>query len=570
VGSTNSHSSAAGGALLRVGDQRPRLRSVPSHVTSAGAETIDLAERTGLALDDWQRWVLECALGERADGKFAAWEVALICPRQNGKNAILEARELAGLFLFGEQLITHTSHRFDTSLESFRRLLALIEATPDLDAQVLRVSRSHGEEGIELKRTKARPHEARILYRTRSEASGRGFSGDLVVYDEAMLLDAAAVGGSLPTLSARQHVTEGGPQVWYTGSAGLGAKSTQLALIRGRGKTAHESGHADPSLMFAEWSIEACDEYCPPNCRDHDDPNALDSLYKSNPGLGIIHSNGTGLTLEAIERERAGMTEQTYAVERLGIGTYPAPKDGWAVIPRRWWEATELRDAARPQGVVFGVDTTPDRAISAIAVAGSVSGLDQGYVELTANRRGEVDMRAGTSWVLKRAIDLDRDWGPAVWLIDPRSAAGSMIDEFERAGLKVEQPTATDMAHAFGEFYDAVRDDRLRHAPDPEVRTGLAGAATRKLGDGLAWDRQNVAVVLCPVVAYTLAWWGWRQHGGNDYDVRDSVHFDITEIVRLCKLGAYGADDLKRLYDSGLLDDAGLTALAAAGVPVPR
>ncbi len=118
-------------------------------------------------------------------------------------------------------------------------------------------------------------------------------------------------------------------------------------------------------------------------------------------------------------------------------------------------------------------------------------------------------------------------------------------------------------------FYDAVRDDRLRHAPDSEVKTALAGAATRKLGDGLAWDRQHVAVDICPLVAYTLAWWGWRQHGGNDYDAVDSVHFDLDEIMRLCSLGAYRTDDLKRLYDAGLIDDKGLTALADAGYAVP-
>jgi hypothetical protein len=55
-------------------------------------------------------------------------------PRQNGKDAILEARELAGLFLLGERLLIHSAHQFDTSLEHFRRLLFLIENTDDFDA----------------------------------------------------------------------------------------------------------------------------------------------------------------------------------------------------------------------------------------------------------------------------------------------------------------------------------------------------------------------------------------------------------------------------------------------------
>jgi hypothetical protein len=94
--------------------------------------------------------ILRHSLGERPDGKWAAFEVGLNVPRQNGKGSILEARELAGLFLLGERLIIHSAHEFATSLEAFQRLLALIEGTPDLSRRVKRVSRAHGEEGIEL------------------------------------------------------------------------------------------------------------------------------------------------------------------------------------------------------------------------------------------------------------------------------------------------------------------------------------------------------------------------------------------------------------------------------------
>jgi len=57
-----------------------------------------------------------------------------------------------GLFLFGERLIIHSAHQFDTSKEAFNRILMLIENAPDLDKEVARVSRSHGEEGVELLR----------------------------------------------------------------------------------------------------------------------------------------------------------------------------------------------------------------------------------------------------------------------------------------------------------------------------------------------------------------------------------------------------------------------------------
>ncbi len=62
------------------GAQRPRICSVPPYVSSAGAEAVDLAKMAGLELDPWQQFVLTHALGEREDGRWAAFEVGLVCP----------------------------------------------------------------------------------------------------------------------------------------------------------------------------------------------------------------------------------------------------------------------------------------------------------------------------------------------------------------------------------------------------------------------------------------------------------------------------------------------------------
>ena len=91
--------------------QQPRLLTTPQGaISSSGVEAAELAAAAGLFLDDWQRLALDVALGERADGRWAAFEVGLVVSRQNGKGSILEARELAGLFLFGGRLILHSAH----------------------------------------------------------------------------------------------------------------------------------------------------------------------------------------------------------------------------------------------------------------------------------------------------------------------------------------------------------------------------------------------------------------------------------------------------------------------------
>lgn len=197
-------------AVALLGSQVPRVMVVPPAVSSSGPETVELAASAGLVLDPWQELVLNGALGERPDGKWAASEVGLIVPRQNGKGGILEARELGGLFLFGERMLLHSAHEFKTSLEAFRRLLALVTNTDDLRRQVKRVTTSHGEEGIELRTGQ------RIRFVARSTGSGRGFTGDLNVFDEAYNLLAQSLSALLPTLSARPN-----PQTWYASSAPL-------------------------------------------------------------------------------------------------------------------------------------------------------------------------------------------------------------------------------------------------------------------------------------------------------------------------------------------------------------
>src|SRR5690606_25094336 len=132
------------------GVQTPRISLIPEYESSAGREAIELAAAAGLVLDPWQQYCLIHGLGERGDGKWAAFECAIVVSRQNGKGGIFEARCLAGLYLFGEQLILYSAHEFKTAQEMFLRIQNLIDNTDWLRRRVKRIRTSHGEEGIEL------------------------------------------------------------------------------------------------------------------------------------------------------------------------------------------------------------------------------------------------------------------------------------------------------------------------------------------------------------------------------------------------------------------------------------
>src|SRR5258708_2113903 len=208
---TRSMSSTLAGRSAALGDQRPRLCSVPPSSWSEGDRVTGISAAAGLFLDDWQRYVLDAGLGRRDDGLWSAFEVALIVSRQNGKGAVLEALELAALFLddFGANLILHSAHEFKTAAEAFLRIRALIADNPLFERRVARIRTAAGAEAIELKNGK------RLRFIARSSGSGRGFSSDLVVLDEAYKLGDQEMAALLPTLSARPD-----PPGWYTSTAG--------------------------------------------------------------------------------------------------------------------------------------------------------------------------------------------------------------------------------------------------------------------------------------------------------------------------------------------------------------
>ncbi|WP_229869015.1 terminase [Streptomyces inusitatus] len=482
-------------------------------MSSAGQEAIDLAARAGLHLDPWQQHILRVGMGEKPDGSWASFEVAVNVPRQNGKGGVLEARELWGLFIGGEKLILHSAHEFKTAKAAFKRVERLIRGCPDLHKRVKTYRQTVGEEGIEL-------HTGQILrFIARSKGSGRGFTGDCNILDEDMILGDDAMDALLPTMAAVPN-----PQIWYLGSAGIGAPSVVLGRLRRRALAAIEVRSADPSLSYFEWSVVPHLAECPADCAAHDDVASDEAVLKSNPGVGYR------LTLEKVARERATLSPAGYARERLGVGDYPSDSaDTWQVIGEDAWRALAARESAPEGEVAFAVDATPERSHAAIGVAGEWRGGT--HVEV-------VDHRPGMGWVVERAKQLHKRWRPRCWVIDGGGPAGSLIKDLEEALSEVEQeltgnkeavvevvqPTVRQIGQACGSFYDAVAEQSLSHLDQAPLATALAGAQQRPLGDAWAWARRGVGTDISPLVAVTFAKHGLgvevEETGG---DILDSV-----------------------------------------------
>ncbi|MFF4746800.1 terminase [Streptomyces sp. NPDC001268] len=488
------------------GSQTPRILTLPPTVlSSSGQEAVELAAMAGLELDPWQQFVLDRGLGERADGRWAAFEVAVNVPRQNGKGGIIEARELAGLFLLGERLILHSAHEFKTSIVAFRRIEQLIMNCDDLRKRVQRVRRTTGEEAIEL------VNGAVLRFLARSGGSGRGFTGDCNVLDEAMILGDDAMGALMPTMSAVPN-----PQIWYLGSAGIGSPSVQLGRLRRRALAALESGEPDPSLAYFEWSVDAHRDECSQLCTEHDEAGDPVSWAKANPALGIR------ISPEHVRNERLSMgSGGIFERERLGVGVYPSDTaDTWRVIGEDAWRA--LADGSTEMGdkVAFSIDTTPERAHSAICSAGLSDSMNSDGNAVTCV--DVVDHRPGTGWVVARLVGLVKEHRPCAVVVDPGGPAASLLpairkaladdDELQMSEDEIDElllePKSRQVAAAAAMFFDAVSQQTLAHLDPAPLATALAGADRRPVGDGWTWARRGVSVDISPLVAATHAAWG--------------------------------------------------------------
>jgi len=432
-----------------------------------------VAAAAGLFLDEWQQWTLDQALGRRDDRKWSAFEVAVIVSRQNGKGAILEALELAALFLddFDCNLILHSAHEFKTAAEAFLRIRTLLADNPLFMRRVSRIRTGYGTEAVELKNGK------RLRFIARSKGSGRGFAADLVLLDEAYNLGDEEMAALLPTLSTRPN-----PQVWYTSTAGM-ETSVQLGRVRERGLRGD-----DKSLAFFEWSVNEAGY-------DPADPVAW---AQANPGLGIRISH------EYVGRERAALPPEVFARERLGVGLYPTDlADAWQVISREAWAECLDARSVPDDPVCFAADAMPGGSHAAIGVAGRrADGL------LHVECPGELH-RPGTAWVVPKLLEMIGKHGPCGVVIDSTGQAGHLAGELEAAGVEVTKPSAREAAQACGQFFEAVTDSgTLRHRGDEPLMRALGGAQSRPLADAWAWARRSAAVDISPLCAVTLAAWG--------------------------------------------------------------
>lgn len=469
---------------VRLGAQEPTVIHRPPDVVSLAAaeEAIELADSYGVCdghpLAESQKITLRNALGERADGSWAATRVADFGPRQGtGKNDKIAARELAGLVLFGERLIIHTAHEFPTANESFLRLVSVFEAWDELRRMVARIRYANGEQGIEML---PRFGGGRLKYRARTGGSVRGFAkADLVVYDEAQHLGREHVAASGPAKMANPN-----SQTWYAGSGGLSTSAVawdiRRAALLGTGGR----------LAYTEMTGELLEVAAGQILSTSPEPMDRDVWYRCIAGLG------RWVTEESVAALFDELGPQLFLREILCVWD-PDPTAGANVFGEANWARVCGDWALDESSFAYSVDACPDRSWCSIGAS------DGRVVEL-------LERRSGMDWPVARLVEMhSRRRAPVA--VDPAGPAGSLVEDLERAGVPVVPVSGRDMAHACGQFFDAVVvpadvEPGVRVRVDARLSAAAAAAVKKSTaGDGFVWDRKSPAGDVSPLVAVTIA-----------------------------------------------------------------
>ena len=443
----------------------------------------------------WQRFVADTALEiDPGTGRLAYREIGLTVPRQSGKTTLILA------------LAVHRALGFDGQ----RQVIAYGAQTRNdarikwEDEHVLALERSKVFRKLFSVR-KTNGNEA-ILWRNGSkhgivantEKSGHGATLDLGFLDEAF----SQVDNRMEQAFKPAMITRPQPQLWVVSTAGTDT-SVYLKQKMSAGR-AQVDADASRGLAYFEWSA--------PEDADPADPAVWRSCM---PALGHTISE------EAIAADFTSM--ELVEFQRAYLNQWPERGAVDPVISAGQWARVRDAGSVPVDPVVFAVDATPDRSAAAIAVAGRrADGL--GHVEVA-------ESRAGTGWLLDRVCEMFARNRPAALVLDPASAAGSLLPGLQDRGIDPVLVTGREMAQACGQFFeDAVENVAFRHRDQPELNRALSGAQKRRLSDAWAWDKRSSSADISPLVAATLAWHGVAKHGTPERSAYDDPDAELMVV----------------------------------------
>lgn len=471
-------------SVLAVPDGR-----VGSYVDDVG----EVAENLGRTLEPEQYLAVDALTAYGKRGKFLTIEAGIEGPRQStGKTGGVMLPIILWTCITDPDLVTWTSHLADTHLASFRGIAGLgpkddaglINECAWLSRRVRSVSWENGSEAVLFR------NGATLAFRCRSAKRGRGTSGNTNFADEALFLDAEAMGAMLPTLATRSLL--GNARQYYASSGPKGGpESAYLRSLIRRARA------GDPTLTWVGWRARG--SWANPGCVQDGCGHELgvsgcalddeDRWAEANILLGRRTS------VEFLRTMRSSLPPIEFGREFLGWG------EGDDVIDLEVWRG--LADpGSRPERrpVALAVDVAPRQRSAAVLVAARrPDGLV--HVEILEHRKGTV-------WLAEflRGLQRDKFRGVKVRHLGGRAPVMSVVPKLVAAGVQVQVMSDVEFAAACGGLVQIVAEHGIRHLGEARLTAAFGAAVLVDSGDGgVVMTRKGSTGDITPAMAAAVA-----------------------------------------------------------------
>lgn len=491
----NKFHSVVGVMLLsRVGSQVPTTLVAPSPKgfhEHEGEDAVFYARQHDYFPDEWQATTIKCWMRKGPDDRWVAPIWGITVPRQNGKNGALEPVLLYMIAVLGLRVL-FTAQELKTAKKMFARMQDFFGEKrndtaarfPSLNQRITKYVRINGQELIELDNGGAFEMVAR------SKMSGRGYTSDVLVIDEAQHLTDEELEALKPAISA---APSGYPITIYMGTPPKDFSEEGEPFVRVRNAAVSGSSGA----VWVEFSA-------PGNVDDMSESELVKFVHNranwfvSNPAAGIR------IAEETIAGELVDLSPRSFARERMNM--WPSAKHGARrAINKDWWDANKVASPDPDWPIAsFGLDMNHERTKVTITPCLWVDG-DRKYLEVAADTAfSEEGTTALVEWVWKRA----RRRHPVV--IDAFSPARSLEAPLKKRGCKVYILGASEYSQACMGFHDAVKEGSVKHFDQTQLTASVTNAVKEPVGKDGAWKfgRPSVDVDLGPAISAACAWFG--------------------------------------------------------------
>ena len=454
-----------------------------------GEKAIKLAGRFGINLMPWQRDQVLLALALDDSGKWLHSDVALICPRQNGKSLILEVIILYRVFVLSHQVV-FSAHQWRTAKSIRNRIWRRIKSKNWAAKRLTRNTASAGEAEMET------AQGGKVQFTTRSNDMGRGFDQiDVLIIDEAYNLDSGELDAVAPTQLAAED-----PQTYYASSAvnrDNHPKGEELSRIRERAM-----GEGNETTLFSEFAAP-----------DGLDPDSPETWKLANPSYGVI------ATEKKIRSLMSKLSPIGFKVEMLGWGL--------------WFEFIEAGSEVLfdlDLWASFGVDVMPDQTERCLGVEVSPDGervvlvsgglvADSAHLEVHP-QSGEFDVdetlelirryrgTVGQRFVSPGVVEPGDGNSPLAVILDPSTPSILLEPGLKQMGCDPVMVSGPQVSASYQWFMSELRAGKVTHDGNALWQAAWSVAERRSGTDGKwpSFDRFTGDVGV--LVAAAFAVWG--------------------------------------------------------------